>query len=98
VVIEEVIELLKQEYGLRQWQSDRDPIDVLIETMLSQNTSDANSGRAFSSLQASFDSWEAVATAPAEQIAGTIKSGGLSQIKAVRIKQVFSQIDGHDRS
>jgi endonuclease-3 len=93
VAIEEVIELLEQEYGPCQWQPDRDPIDVLIGTILSQNTSDANSGRAFASLKASFDSWEAVASAPAEHIARVIKSGGLSQIKAVRIKQVLEQIE-----
>ena len=91
--IEKVIELLEQEYGPRQWQSDRDPIDVLIGTILSQNTSDTNSGRAFTSLKASFGSWEAVAIAPAEHIAEVIKSGGLSQIKAVRIKQVLGQIE-----
>jgi endonuclease-3 len=93
VAIEEVIELLEQEYGPRKWQPNRDPIDVLIGTILSQNTSDANSGRAFASLKASFDSWEAVASAPAEHIARVIKSGGLSQIKAVRIKQVLEQIE-----
>ncbi len=93
VAIEEVIELLEQEYGPRKWQPDRDPIDVLIGTILSQNTSDANSGRAFASLKASFDSWKAVASAPTEHIARVIKSGGLSQIKAVRIKQVLEQIE-----
>jgi endonuclease-3 len=93
VAIEEVINLLEQEYGPRQWQPDRDPIDVLIGTILSQNTSDSNSGRAFTSLKASFDSWEAVSSAPAEHIAQVIKSGGLSQIKAVRIKQVLEQIE-----
>jgi endonuclease-3 len=93
VAIKEVIELLEQEYGPRKWQPDRDPIDVLIGTILSQNTSDANSGRAFASLKASFDSWEAVASAPTEHIAQVIKSGGLSQIKAIRIKQVLEQIE-----
>jgi endonuclease-3 len=93
VAIGEVIEFLEQEYGPRKWQPDRNPINVLIGTILSQNTSDTNSGRAFASLKASFDSWEAVASAPAEHIARVIKSGGLSQIKAVRIKQVLEQIE-----
>ena len=92
MAIEEVIELLEREYGPRERQPDRDPVDVLIETILSQNTSDANSGRAFASLRAGFDSWEAVAIAQAEHIAEAIKCGGLSQIKAVRIKQVLGQI------
>jgi endonuclease-3 len=93
VAIEEIIERLEQAYGPRKWQPGKNPIDVLIGTILSQNTSDANSGRAFVSLKASFDSWEAVASAPAEHIAQVIKSGGLSQIKAVRIKQVLEQIE-----
>jgi endonuclease-3 len=92
VAIEEVIELLEQEYGPCEWRSDRDPIDVLIGTILSQNTSDANSGRAFASLKASFDSWETVASAPVENIARVIKLGGLHQIKAGRIKRVLGQI------
>ena len=93
VAIDEIIERLEQEYGPRKWQPAREPIDVLIGTILSQNTSDANSGKAFASLKASFDSWKAVTSAPAEHIARVIKSGGLSQIKAVRIKQVLEQIE-----
>jgi endonuclease-3 len=93
VAIEEVILLLEQEYGPRKWQPSKDPIDVLIGTILSQNTSDANSGRAFASLKASFDNLEALASAPVEHIARVIQSGGLSQIKAVRIKQVLEQIE-----
>ena len=93
VAIAEIIELLEQEYGPREWQPGRDPLDVLIGTILSQNTSDTNSGRAFASLKSNFDSWEDVASAPAEHIARAIKSGGLSQIKAARIKQVLGQIE-----
>ncbi len=93
MVINEVIKLLEQEYGLCQWHPNSNPVDVLIETILSQNTSDTNSGRAFASLKARFDSWEAVAFAPAERIAEVIKCGGLSQIKAIRIKQALQRIE-----
>lgn len=92
MIIDEVIGLLEQEYGPRQWQPGREPVAVLIETILSQNTSDSNSKRAFESLLNTFNSWEAVASAPVEYIAGAIKSGGLSHIKAVRIKQVLNEI------
>ena len=91
--IEKVVELLEQEYGPREWQPDYDPIAVLIRTILSQNTSDTNSGRAFKSLLATFDSWEAVASAPVEHIAQAIKMGGLSRIKAIRIKGVLNEIE-----
>ncbi|HZA40929.1 MAG TPA: endonuclease III, partial [Actinomycetota bacterium] len=43
-------------------------IDELVMTVLSQNTSDANSGRAFESLKARFATWEQVLDAPAEEI------------------------------
>ena len=89
----EVIRLLQQEYGLREWQPGRDPVDTLVGTILSQNTSNLNSGRAFDSLKAVFDSWEAVASAPVEYIAQAIKSGGLFQIKASRIKRILEQIE-----
>jgi len=87
-----VIELLEKEYGVREWHADEDAVDVLIGTILSQNTSDSNSHRAFAALKSHFGSWEAVAAAPADQIAQAIKCGGLAQIKATRIKQVLHQI------
>ncbi len=83
---------MEQEYGSLEWQPGKEPIDVLIGTILSQNTSDVNSGRAFDSLLSTFGSWEAVVSAPVEHIAQVIKFGGLSRIKAVRIKQILSEI------
>jgi endonuclease-3 len=91
--IEKIIKLLEQGYGSLEWQSGEEPVAVLVGTILSQNTSDANSGRAFSSLISSFGSWEAIASAPVEHIAQAIKSGGLSRLKAVRIKQILEEIE-----
>ena len=93
VEVNEVIALLEREYGSLEWQSGREPIDVLIGTILSQNTSDVNSKRAFNSLLSTFGSWEDVMAAPVEQIAQAIKLGGLSRIKAVRIKQILAKIE-----
>jgi len=92
VAIDEIIGLLERAYGPREWQPNRDPVDVLIQTILSQNTSDANSDRAFACLKASFTSWDAVATAPVEHVARAIQSGGLFRIKAARIQQILKQI------
>jgi endonuclease-3 len=90
--IDEVISLLEQEYGPRQWKADGDPVTVLVGTILSQNTSDVNSHRALHSLISTFASWEAVIAAPVESVSYAIRSGGLARIKAARIKQVLSQI------
>ena len=90
--INEVIHLLAQEYGVPHWHRHGEPISELIATILSQNTSDVNTGRAFSSLLASFDSWEAVAEGDVENIAQAIRCGGLSQVKAARIKLILETI------
>jgi endonuclease-3 len=90
--INEVINLLAQEYGVPQWHRHQEPVSELILTILSQNTSDVNTGRAFPSLLASFGSWEAVAEADVEHIAQAIKCGGLSRVKAARIKLILQMI------
>lgn len=90
--ITEIIDLLAKEYGSITWRSRTDPLSELIMTILSQNTSDHNSRRAFDSLLSRFGSWEAVAEGSVEDIAEAIKIGGLAQVKAPRIKQVLEQI------
>jgi endonuclease-3 len=90
--VEETVHRLEREYGPRQWQRDDDAMGVLIQTILSQNTSDTNSHRAYASLRAAFPNWELLALADADDIAEVIKSGGLAMIKAKRIKTTLQQI------
>lgn len=87
-----VLQLLRQKYGPRRWRRGQDPVSSLIATVLSQNTSDINSHRAFASLIERFGSWEAVAAADTAELAQTIRAGGLAEIKARRIKQVLHEI------
>jgi endonuclease-3 len=87
-----ILSLLKREYGVPEWQIQGDPISVLIQTILSQTTSDVNSGNAFQSLLATFDNWEGVADADVNTIAYSIRRGGLGRIKAQRIKQALKEI------
>lgn len=81
-----VHELLLREYGHHEWHPHRDPLSELVRTILSQNTSDVNSDRAFSRLRGRFPSWEAVKDADLEEITEAIRPGGLAQIKAPRIR------------
>ena len=90
--ITEIIDLLAEEYGSITWRSRTDPLSELAVTILSQNTSDLNSRRAFDSLLSRFGSWEAVAEGSVEDIAEAIKLGGLAQVKAPRIKRILKQI------
>ena len=90
--IEAILQQLQQEYGRRHWHPGQDPVSVLIATILSQNTSDINSKRAFTSLVNDFTDWESVATASVNEIAQSIRSGGLADIKAERIKLALQEI------
>lgn len=44
-----------------------------VRTLLSQNTTDKTSGRAFATLKQRFPSWEAVRAAPMEEVADAIR-------------------------
>jgi endonuclease III len=70
----------------------RDPIEELILTVLSQNTSDVNRDRAFAAMRTRYPSWEALAEASPEDLAAAIKPGGLSKTKAPRILAILDQI------
>lgn len=64
----------------------------LVGTILSQNTTDINSSRAFAALKAAFPTWEKVLAAPAAHLARAIRSGGLAQQKAARIKKILAEL------
>jgi endonuclease-3 len=71
-------------------------IDEIVATVLSQHTSDVNSGRAFAELKRRYPAWEQVADAPAEQIADAIRSGGIADQKARRIQKVLAAIEARE--
>jgi endonuclease-3 len=87
--LERVYDLLVQAYGQPDWCPDGDALGGLVGTILSQHTSDVNSGRAYAQLVAAFPTWEAVRDAPAEQVAQAIRVGGLANLKAQRIQAVL---------
>jgi endonuclease-3 len=70
-----------------------DPLDELILTVLSQHTSDLNAERAFGDLRAAFPrGWAQVETASTTAVADAIRSGGLADSKAPRIKAILREI------
>lgn len=83
---------LERHYGRLEWASHGDPLDVLILTILSQNTNDQNRDRAYESLKKNFPSYESLVRAPTEKVAEAIKVGGLHQQKAQRIQEILKQI------
>lgn len=67
-------------------------LDSLIRTLLSQNTTDITSIRAFKTLKERFPTWEAVLQAPNQEIEDAIRVGGLAAIKTERMKTLLATL------
>lgn len=57
-------------------------IETLVATILSQNTSDRNSERAYQQLRATWNSWDELAEAHQSDLAAAIRIGGLAEQKS----------------
>ncbi len=91
--INEIIKLLLGEFRDSEPEpSKSDPLDVLIATMLSQNTTDKASYVAFKNLKHDFGSWENVMKAPLKKIQNSIRICGLANQKARSIKKLFKSL------
>lgn len=77
--------VLTRQYGRKAVELEDDPLDTLVETILSQNTTDANSHRAFRALKKAYPEWDRLRGKPVKRVASIIRSGGLAEIKAGRI-------------
>lgn len=69
------------------------PLDMLIATILSQNTNDGNSYKAFRNLKDNFKSWNEVANLSAKQIEKYINVAGLGNQKSKAIKNLLTYIE-----
>jgi endonuclease-3 len=83
--VKRVNHLLEGEFGVPRKKRRSDPLDVLIETILSQNTNDRNRDRAFQRLKARFPHWEDLMRAKTAAVIQAIRPGGLAKQKTGRI-------------
>lgn len=84
-----VSRLLEKHLGIPRKRRRGDLLDVLIGTILSQNTNDRNSDRAFEKLKMEFPHWEDVLESDLKAVVQTIQSGGLARQKAKRIREML---------
>jgi endonuclease III len=89
-----IVGVLDDVYGRPVWEPRFEPLDELIYTVLSQNTTDANTVRSFTTLRERFPIWAAVRDAPVEDIEAAIAHGGLAHTKAPRIKAILEALAG----
>jgi endonuclease-3 len=86
-----VADRLARVYGVPQ-RRRRDPLSELVMTVLSQATSDLNSGRAYRDLTTAFPTWEAASRAGARRITRAIRVGGLARTKGRRIAAILDAV------
>jgi endonuclease-3 len=91
-MVREVHKRLRREYGPLDPPRRLEPLEELVLTILSQNTSDVNRDRAWNALRARFPTWEGLARARPGEVSASIRVGGLSNIKAPRILAVLREI------
>ena len=89
---EKVCKILINKYGEEVSERKLPPIDELVMTILSQHTNDINMFRAFESLKATYSTWEEVLTAPQDELAVSIRSSGMYNLKAKRIQATLREI------
>lgn len=70
-------------------------IETLIATILSQNTADVNSHRAYMALRASYPDWQSVAVSDLHQLQEVIRPAGLAHQKSRTIQTALNTL--HER-
>ncbi|MFN0158565.1 MAG: endonuclease III domain-containing protein [Bacteroidota bacterium] len=84
---------LERSLGItRQRDQLPDPLEMLIATILSQNTNDKNSHRAYVRLKEMYPGWDKLAKAPLQRIKTAIRIGGMANQKSLRIKQTLAVV------
>ncbi|HEY8732474.1 MAG TPA: endonuclease III [Candidatus Limnocylindria bacterium] len=96
VRLRQVAGRLRRAYGAPPAPRRLPPLDELVLTILSQNTSDTNRDRAYADLRRTLPEWDDVADAPLPVIERAIRSGGLAPTKAPRIRAVLRALRDRD--
>ena len=91
-VVRTVYRRLARRFGPLDPPRRLDPLEELIITVLSQNTSDVNRDRAYAALRRRFPTWEALSGARWQDVAAAIRPGGLANIKGPRILAILRRI------
>jgi endonuclease-3 len=92
----EILDRLRAAYGKPGARTPRPALDELVLTILSQNTSDLNSERAYARMRERFPTWAAVRDAPEAELVEALRPGGLALQKAPRIQAVLRDLDDLD--
>ena len=92
-LVDVVLDRLGERYDHPRWAGPRvDTVSELVLTILSQNTADVNSFRAFTALRGRYAAWDDVLAAPTDELEDVIRPGGLAPTKSRRIQHVLAEV------
>ncbi len=85
-----ISDTLENMFGTPKWNGTRDVLACLIETILSQNTTDVSRDKGYAQLKKQFPTWKDVTQADVKAVEASIKIVGLGNQKATTIKNFLS--------
>ncbi len=89
--IKQINKLLIKKFGIPKKNSQPpDALDLIIATILSQNTNDKNSYKAYLNLRNKFKDWEKTRIASLKAIESAIQIAGLGKQKSAAIKNLLN--------
>ena len=93
-IVSLVNELLIKKFGIpKRNKVLPNPLDLLIATILSQNTNDNNSYKAFQNLKSRYKSWEELLSVKRTEIENVIRVAGLAKQKSEAIKNLITELN-----
>jgi endonuclease-3 len=88
----ELIAILDERYGRAPQQPSHAPVFELVLTLLSQHTSDHNSGQAMHRLIEAYPTWDEILAAPTAGVEDAIRPGGLAPTKSKRLQALLAEV------
>jgi len=94
--VHRILSLLADELGAPAHDVSGDPVGEIVGTILSQNTTSANSSKAYDALRLALPTWSDVRDADARFLIDTIRPAGLADTKAATIQRVLGGLPTRD--
>ncbi|MCL4547215.1 MAG: endonuclease III [Bacteroidetes bacterium] len=91
-LIKRINALLVKKFGFPKRNGLPNPLDLLIATILSQNTNDNNSYKAFQNLKSHYKSWDELLDEKRSVIKSRIRVAGLAEQKSAAIKNLITEL------
>ncbi|RUM37179.1 MAG: endonuclease III domain-containing protein [Desulfobulbus sp.] len=94
--LQEIYRLLFDHFGPQDWWPGDSPFEIMVGAILTQNTHWQNVEKAITNLKsADLLSLAALSAVPVEDLAGYIRPAGYYNIKAARLRNLFSMLNEH---